>query len=171
MAWCHRSWSAPSALDTRHSTLGKSLDEEGVIHCSYANQVESTADLVDRGRRDVVLLVVDPSQVQAEIRTENLEGGTDLFPHIYGELPVEGLCAPIPFRAARTTDCSWRQRSLTLEPVPRPELDWCVRFRWRQPRNSEPVVEPVASWRIGNKLQPDGNVTIARSNHAAVAQW
>ena len=44
----------------RRSTLGRSLDDEGFIHCSFAHQVEMIADLVFRGR-DVVLLTIDPS--------------------------------------------------------------------------------------------------------------
>ena len=74
----------------RRSTLGRSLDDEGFIHCSFAHQVEMIADLVYRGR-DVVLLSIDPSRVQAEVRVENLEGGEDLFPHIYGALPLDAV--------------------------------------------------------------------------------
>jgi uncharacterized protein (DUF952 family) len=73
------------------STLGKSLDDEGFIHCSLARQVGTIADLAYRGRRDVMLLVIDPSQVPAEIRLENTEGGDDLFPHVYGELPLPAV--------------------------------------------------------------------------------
>lgn len=73
------------------STLGKSLDDEGFIHCSRASQVGTIADLVYRGRRDVMLLVIDPSLVPAEIRLENTEGGDNLFPHVYGELPLTAV--------------------------------------------------------------------------------
>lgn len=75
----------------RRSTLGKSLGDEGFIHCSFANQVEMIADLIYRGRRDVLLLVIDPSRLQAEVRVENLEGGEHLFPHVYGALPIEAV--------------------------------------------------------------------------------
>lgn len=73
------------------STLGKSLADEGFIHCSLASQVGTIADVVYRGRRDVMLLVIDPSLVPVEIRLENTEGGDDLFPHIYGELPLAAV--------------------------------------------------------------------------------
>jgi glutathione S-transferase len=75
----------------RRSTLGKSLDEVGFIHCSFASQVEMIADLVYRGRGDVLLLVIDPARVQAEVRVENLDGGEPLFPHIYGALPLDAV--------------------------------------------------------------------------------
>jgi uncharacterized protein (DUF952 family) len=82
------------------STLGKSQTEVGFIHCSFASQVETTARLIYGGREDVLLLVIDPSQVQAVIRIENLDGGRDRFPHIYGELPTNAVVrvATIPLR-------------------------------------------------------------------------
>ena len=73
------------------STLGKSLADEGFIHCSFASQVGTIADLVYKGRSDVMLLVIDPSQLPAEIRVENTEGWDDLFPHVYGELPLSAV--------------------------------------------------------------------------------
>jgi uncharacterized protein (DUF952 family) len=50
-----------------------------------------------KGRRDLVLLCVDSKKVHAEVRHENLEGGTDLFPHIYGALAVSAVVAVHPF--------------------------------------------------------------------------
>ena len=77
-----------SGTDYRRSTLGASLDEVGFIHCSFGGQVQRTADLFYRGRSDVVLLTIDPSRLRAEVRVENLDGGGDLVPHIYGPLPI-----------------------------------------------------------------------------------
>lgn len=71
----------------RRSTIGRSLDEEGFIHCSFAHQVQGTADRFYRHRNDVVLLAIDTSKLDAEVRIENLEGGTPRFPHVYGPLP------------------------------------------------------------------------------------
>ena len=75
----------------RRSTLGKSLEDQGFIHCSFADQVAMIADLIYHGRRDVLLLVIDPSRLQAEVRVENVDGGEQLFPHIYGALPLEAV--------------------------------------------------------------------------------
>jgi uncharacterized protein (DUF952 family) len=80
-----------SARSYARSTLGKSLADEGFIHCSLASQVGTIADLVYRGRSDLMLLVIDPSLVPVEIRLENTEGGDDLFPHVYGELPLTAV--------------------------------------------------------------------------------
>lgn len=86
-------WSAATDGDTpyRRSTLGRSLEDEGFIHCSFATQVQVIADLVYRGRRDVVLLVIDPSRLPVEVRVENTNGGDERFPHIYGPLPLEAV--------------------------------------------------------------------------------
>ena len=69
----------------RRSTIDSSLDDEGFIHCSYRDQVQGVADRFYRGRTDVLLLTIDTSKVEAEVRTESL------FPHIYGPLPIEAV--------------------------------------------------------------------------------
>jgi uncharacterized protein (DUF952 family) len=59
---------------------------EGFIHCSTADQVIAVANNRFRGDSDLVLLAIDTTRVIPTISYENLEGGTQLFPHIYGEL-------------------------------------------------------------------------------------
>jgi uncharacterized protein (DUF952 family) len=73
------------------STLGRSLDDVGFVHCSFADQVQAIADVVYRGRDDVVLLEIDPELLDAEVRVENLEGGERQFPHVYGPVPVAAV--------------------------------------------------------------------------------
>jgi uncharacterized protein (DUF952 family) len=68
-----------------------SLETEGFIHCSHADQVAWVANTRFRGRTDLVLLHVDEAAVGAEVRRENLEGGSTLFPHVYGPLPVSAV--------------------------------------------------------------------------------
>ena len=75
----------------QRSTLGRSLADEGFIHCSFADQVATIADSIYRNRHDVVLLEIDTSRVQAEVRVENLDEGDRTFPHIYGQLPVTAV--------------------------------------------------------------------------------
>lgn len=59
---------------------------DGFIHCSTQAQVIQVANARFRGRLGLVLLSIDTDKVKAEIVYENLEGGQQLFPHIYGEL-------------------------------------------------------------------------------------
>lgn len=75
----------------RISSIGRSLGEVGFIHCSFENQLRRVADAYYRGRTDVVLLSIDESKVTSPIREENTEGGTELFPHIYGPLNVDAV--------------------------------------------------------------------------------
>ncbi|MHC1740976.1 MAG: DUF952 domain-containing protein [Anaerolineaceae bacterium] len=61
---------------------------DGFIHCSKSDQVVRTANKFFPGITGLVLLKIDPNLVKSKIIEENLEGGTELFPHIYGPLPV-----------------------------------------------------------------------------------
>src|SRR6267142_5949904 len=64
---------------------------EGFIHCSTADQVIQVANLRFRGPTGLVLLSIDTDRVTAEIIYENLEGGSQLFPHIYGKLNIDAV--------------------------------------------------------------------------------
>jgi len=77
----------------RESTLEATLEEVGFIHASYANQVRGVADAFYQGRDDVVLLVIDPARVGAEIRDELDPSSGQYFPHLFGALPVVAVVA------------------------------------------------------------------------------
>lgn len=70
------------------STAGRSLDDEGFIHCAEEAQVREVAAAFFAGYTDLVLLVIDPALLTAELRYEQAEGSTEVFPHIYGPLNV-----------------------------------------------------------------------------------
>jgi uncharacterized protein (DUF952 family) len=61
---------------------------EGFIHCSYAHQIQGVLQRRFQGRTNLVLLEIEPSRLPCPVVDENLEGGTELFPHIYGRLPM-----------------------------------------------------------------------------------
>ena len=71
-----------------------SLETEGFIHCSSRHQVLDVANLLYRAEPDLLLLVVDVGRVGPEVR---YEGDEDLFPHIYGPLPVDAVSQVIEF--------------------------------------------------------------------------
>lgn len=73
------------------STIGRSLTEQGFIHCSFEHQVAETAERFYAGRDDVVLLCIDEERLEHELRTEDLVGGGEAFPHLYGPLPVDAV--------------------------------------------------------------------------------
>ncbi|MER3432252.1 MAG: DUF952 domain-containing protein [Leptolyngbya sp. ERB_1_1] len=73
-----------------------SLDTEGFIHCSECDQAVWVANQFYRGKPELVLLVIDPDRVHAEIKYETVEGVGD-FPHIYGELNADAIVQVIDF--------------------------------------------------------------------------
>ena len=75
----------------------ESLVTEGFIHCSDPRQLIRVADTRFAGRRDLVLLQVSVAKLTSPVRYENLEGGTDLFPHVYGAIPLEAIVRSDPF--------------------------------------------------------------------------
>ncbi len=74
----------------------KDFGIELFIHCSYAHQLMAVADRLFRGKKDLLLLVIDLSKLNCNVVDENLEGGTELYPHVYGPLPLEAVVAVLP---------------------------------------------------------------------------
>jgi uncharacterized protein (DUF952 family) len=67
---------------------GSNVDRrDGFIHLSTAAQLEETLRRHFAGQVDLVLVAVEPDALGAALRWEPSRGG-DLFPHVYGELPV-----------------------------------------------------------------------------------
>lgn len=65
-----------------------SLEDEGFIHCSRREQVLATAERYYHGRSGLVLLEINADPSAVEVRYEPSAQG-ELFPHIYGPLPVQ----------------------------------------------------------------------------------
>jgi uncharacterized protein (DUF952 family) len=94
---------AQAAGEHRVSTRGRSLEDEGFIHCSDAHQVSGVAGaLYGDAEEPLVVLEIDVDRLEAEVCYENLEGGTDLFPHVYGPLPVGAVVSALPLRRDAT---------------------------------------------------------------------
>lgn len=75
-----------------------SLDTEGFIHCSTAGQVAGVANALFAGQTSLLLLVINPDRVPAEIRYEDCYETGQLFPHIYGVLPVDAVVRVMDYR-------------------------------------------------------------------------
>jgi uncharacterized protein (DUF952 family) len=69
---------------------------DGFIHCSYERQLRGVAARSWSQEQQWVLLEIDIAAVAGLLVDENLEGGTDLFPHLYGELPMTAVVAIHP---------------------------------------------------------------------------
>ena len=74
------------------STKGKTLEEVGFIHGSFADQVEEVAGFVFAGSsEDLVLLHLNIDKLASngiEVRVEEASNGKS-YPHIYGSIPCE----------------------------------------------------------------------------------
>ncbi len=86
--------------DYRISTVGKSLDEVGFVHCSTASQVQQTADLFYRGREDVTLLEIDPRNLTAPLKYEQASDGQS-YPHVYGPITFECVVSATPLKVGQ----------------------------------------------------------------------
>jgi uncharacterized protein (DUF952 family) len=74
------------------------FEEDGFIHRSESRQLAGVADLLFRGRQDLVILAIREDRLTAQVRRENLEGGDALFPHVYGPVQVEAVETVYPAR-------------------------------------------------------------------------
>ena len=63
----------------------ESLDTEGFIHASFAEQVEKTLKIHFKGIEKVWLLTIDSTLLTHELVVEASRDG-ELFPHIYGTI-------------------------------------------------------------------------------------
>jgi uncharacterized protein (DUF952 family) len=91
--WAH----AKAVGSYRISTRGRTLDDEGFIHASYADQVAGVARTFYRGVEEpLVVLSIDTAQLASEVIAENTGGGIELFPHVYGPVPVTAVVATEP---------------------------------------------------------------------------
>ncbi len=78
---------------------------DGFIHMSSAAQLAATIDTHYRGRTDLVLAAVDLTRLGEAVRWEPSRGG-QLFPHLYGPLPMDAVTAAGPL--TRSADGSVR---------------------------------------------------------------
>ena len=79
----------------RISTRGQSLDQVGFIHASYAHQLEATHQRFYADLEDLRLVEIDPTRLAAHgiaVCPEAAPGSGELFPHLYGALPLDAVC-------------------------------------------------------------------------------
>ena len=81
----------------RRSSRGLSLEQVGFIHASGADQVEATFRRFYADAEAVLLLTLDPGHLDAPLRWEAAPDSDELFPHIYGPLPVGAVLLAEPF--------------------------------------------------------------------------
>ncbi|MTI10266.1 DUF952 domain-containing protein [Curvivirga aplysinae] len=68
---------------------------DGFLHFSNKEQIIKSAAVHKAGNPDLVLLAVDEGMLGDELKWEESRGGS-LFPHLYGELPLEAVIWATP---------------------------------------------------------------------------
>lgn len=72
------------------STRGRTLQDEGFVHCSTPAQLPAVANFY-AGLDDLVVLVIDPALLGVPVRYEGAGPGAEEFPHVYGPIPVQAV--------------------------------------------------------------------------------
>lgn len=73
------------------------FDRDRFIHCCYGHQLLTVAHRFFRGHRGLVILMIESSKIETSPIEENLEGGRELYPHLYSVLPIVAVIDAIAF--------------------------------------------------------------------------
>lgn len=113
-------WQAARAEGVyRRSTRGHSFEEVGFIHLSAAHQLAATAErfYADLPAGEVLLLTLDPQRLAAAdlaVRWEPAPCSGELFPHLYGPLPLEAVLLAEPLWPASVARISKNESGIPL---------------------------------------------------------
>ena len=75
------------------STRGRSLEEEGFIHCSERHQVEGVRARWFADVDDLLMLEIETERLTSPWRSEQLAGADEPFPHVYGPVDLDAVVA------------------------------------------------------------------------------
>lgn len=91
----HISTESQWALDQAAGAIAPaSLQHEGFVHCSFAEQIPGTVQKHYPARTDLIVLEIDPELLAGELVVEDSYNSGQAFPHVY---------APIESSAVRRT--------------------------------------------------------------------
>ena len=68
----------------------ESLQTEGFIHCSFAEQIETVLNRYYRDTERVLLLEIETEKLTSKLINEPSTGG-EIYPHIYGKINAEAI--------------------------------------------------------------------------------
>jgi len=81
---------AQDAGEYTRSTRGVTLQQEGFIHCSSAEQVEPVRAAFYADLSDLLLLTIETERLTSPWQYDEVPGG-EAFPHIYGPLNLDAV--------------------------------------------------------------------------------
>lgn len=68
-----------------------SLQSEGFIHCSKAEQVRGVLERYYSGQSNLLKLVIDPVRLAAPLKFELAPSVNEEFPHVYGTINLDAV--------------------------------------------------------------------------------
>ncbi|CAN5826606.1 MAG: DUF952 domain-containing protein [Acidobacteria bacterium] len=68
----------------------ESLQTEGFIHCSFAEQIETVLNRYYKDTERVLLLEIETEKLTSELINEPSTGG-EIYPHIYGKINKKAI--------------------------------------------------------------------------------
>lgn len=71
--------------------VSQDLEQEGFIHFSERSQVQGVFNRYYSEKRELVLLAVDENLLPLPVKRENTSRGKELFPHVYGPVPIAAV--------------------------------------------------------------------------------
>lgn len=83
------------------------LVAEGFIHFSERSQVQGVSERYYSKRTGLRLLAVDEARLTVPLRRENTSGGTELFPHVYGPVPLAAIIRHAPLERDASGAIQW----------------------------------------------------------------
>ena len=90
--WLPAAGAAPQAAgEYTISTRGKTLAEEGFIHCSFEDQLAGTLGRFYADVDEVLIMRIDPERLGSPLVIEDLIGTGQRFPHVYGPIPLAAV--------------------------------------------------------------------------------
>lgn len=78
--------------EARHNTFyeAESLESEGFIHCSYADQLDGVIERYYGDAGKIVILSIDADKLTSTLVSEPSTGG-EPYPHIYGPINTDAI--------------------------------------------------------------------------------
>ncbi|MEP6600057.1 MAG: DUF952 domain-containing protein [Actinomycetota bacterium] len=70
-----------------------SLESEGFVHCSFAEQVPGTLARYYSGIANLLVVELDGARLTDVLRVEDTTGRGEAFPHVYAPIPIDAAIA------------------------------------------------------------------------------
>lgn len=150
-----------NAAQTSGTFASADLAAEGFMHACTASQIAAVANRYYQGRRDLLLLEIDPARLTAPPRWEDLTRRGEVYPHLYAPMPrdaVQRVLSLQPeadgqFQASRIRHLLWGAPSMPPQPFTVHIAEEVLRdLRERLTRVRWPDTIPGAEWRYGADL-------------------